>query len=44
MPTAYAAGFFYVDKRKGGGVEQRWMIKFLNLNIISFAKVNKGEG
>ena len=28
--------FLKVDKREGGGGEQRWMIKFLN--------VNKGEG
>ena len=43
-PADYAAGFFFkVDKREGG-VKQRWMIKFLNVNIISFAKVNRGEG
>ena len=45
-PAAYAAGlfFFKVDKRKGGGGDRRWMIKFLNVNIISFAKVNRAHG
>ena len=40
------ACFFFklISARGGEGVERRWMIKFLNANIISFAKVNKGEG
>ena len=43
VPAAYAAGFFFKLISARGGDEQRWMIKFLNVNIISFAKVNKGE-
>ena len=45
-PAAYGAGLFFfklISARNGGG-EQSWMIKFLNVNIISFTKVNKGEG
>ena len=40
-----SAGLFFkkLISARGGG-ERRWMIKFLNVNIISFAKVNKGEG
>ena len=42
--AAYAARLFFKKLISARGGEQRWMIKFLNVNIISFAKVNKGEG
>ena len=32
-----------VDKGKVGG-QRRWIKKFLNVNIINFAKVDKGGG
>ena len=46
-PAAYSAGLFFLKLISARGVgEQRWMINFLNvnINIISFAKVNKCEG
>ena len=43
-PAAYGAGLFFFKLISARGGERRWMIKFLNVNIISFAKVNKAEG
>ena len=33
-----------MDKGRGGGGQQMWIKKFLNLNIINFENVDKPEG
>ena len=33
-----------VDKGEGWGGHQMWITKFLSVNIINFAKVDKGGG
>ena len=33
-----------MDKGKEGGGQQRWITKFISVNIINFAKVDKGGG